>query len=54
MDAKPLGPRCLTLSEPRGIGPSILAKKLPRQLPQTMTARNLRTVAALHEKAADT
>lgn len=36
-----------TLHTPGGIGRSKLAEKLPRLLPAPMTARNLRTVAAL-------
>lgn len=40
-----VGPRRLTLHTPAGIGRSRLAAKLP--LPGPMTARNLRTIAAL-------
>jgi len=41
-----------TLHTPAGVGTSKLAGKLPRLLPGPMTARNLRTVAALHAMAA--
>lgn len=41
------GPR-FTLHTPAGVGMSKLAEKLPKYLPAPMTARNLRTVAALH------
>jgi uncharacterized protein (DUF1697 family) len=43
-----LGDRRFTLHTPAGFGASKLAERLPRLLPMTMTARNLRTVAALH------
>lgn len=46
-----VGPRRFTLSTPGGYGSSKLAEKLPRLLPQPMTARNLRTLAALHGMA---
>jgi uncharacterized protein (DUF1697 family) len=46
-----VGPRRFTLSTPGGYGNSKLAEKLPRLLPQPMTARNLRTLAALHGMA---
>jgi uncharacterized protein (DUF1697 family) len=42
-----IGPRRFTLHTPGGVGTSKLAEKLPRFLPAPMTARNLRTVAAL-------
>ena len=42
-----IGPRRFTLSTPGGYGTSKLAEKLPRLLPAPMTARNLRTIAAL-------
>lgn len=42
-----LGPRWVTLSTPAGIGRSRLADRLTRLLPSPMTARNLRTLAAL-------
>ncbi|MFM7443069.1 MAG: DUF1697 domain-containing protein [Tabrizicola sp.] len=42
-----IGPRRFTLHTPGGYGTSKLAEKLPRLLPQPMTARNLRTLAAL-------
>lgn len=42
-----IGPRHFTLHTPGGYGTSKLAEKLPRLLPQPMTARNLRTLAAL-------
>lgn len=43
-----IGPCRFTLHTPGGVGTSKLADKLPRLLPTPMTARNLRTVAALH------
>lgn len=43
-----LGPRRFTLHTPGGVGTSRLAEKLPKHLPAPMTARNLRSVAALH------
>jgi uncharacterized protein (DUF1697 family) len=42
-----IGPRRFTLHTPGGYGTSKLAEKLPRLLPAPMTARNLRTIAAL-------
>lgn len=42
-----VGPGRFTLHTPGGYGTSKLAEKLPRLLPQPMTARNLRTLAAL-------
>ncbi|MFN4203449.1 MAG: DUF1697 domain-containing protein [Tabrizicola sp.] len=42
-----VGPRRFTLHTPEGYGTSKLAEQLPRLLPQPMTARNLRTLAAL-------
>ena len=42
-----VGPRRFTLSTPGGYGTSKLAEKLPKLLPAPMTARNLRTIAAL-------
>ena len=47
-----IGPRRFTLHTPGGYGTSKLAERLPRLLPQPMTARNLRTLAALHEMIA--
>lgn len=47
-----VGLRRFTLSTPGGYGTSKLAEKLPRLLPQPMTARNLRTLAALQEMIA--
>lgn len=46
-DAWHVGPRRFTLHTPEGFGTSKLAQRLPRLLPQPMTARNLRTLAAL-------
>jgi uncharacterized protein (DUF1697 family) len=43
-----LAPGRFTLHTPAGIGRSKLAEKLHRFLPGPMTARNLRTIAALH------
>lgn len=40
--------RRFTLYTPGGVGTSKLAARLPKLLPAPMTARNLRTVAALH------
>ncbi|MFO1203461.1 MAG: DUF1697 domain-containing protein [Tabrizicola sp.] len=48
-----VGPRRFTLHTPGGFGTSKLAEKLPRLLPQPMTARNLRTVAELDRMARD-
>jgi uncharacterized protein (DUF1697 family) len=42
-----IGPCRFTLHTPGGYGTSKLAERLPRLLPQPMTARNLRTLAAL-------
>lgn len=42
-----IGPRRFTLHTPAGVGRSKLAEKLPKLLPAPMTARNLRTIAAL-------
>lgn len=42
-----IGPRRFTLSTPGGYGTSRLAERLPKLLPAPMTARNLRTIAAL-------
>lgn len=47
-----VGPCRFTLHTPGGYGTSKLAEKLPRLLPQPMTARNLRTIAALQEMIA--
>lgn len=47
-----IGPRRFTLHTPGGYGASRLAERLPRLLPAPMTARNLRTIAALHAIAA--
>ena len=52
-DAWSIGPGRFTLHTPGGIGRSKLAEKLPRLLPSPMTARNLRTIAALAAMAAD-
>ncbi len=46
-----IGPRRFTLHTPGGFGTSKLAEKLPRLLSGPMTARNLRTVAALQAMA---
>jgi uncharacterized protein (DUF1697 family) len=46
-DSWHVGPGRFTLHTPEGIGRSKLAEKLDRLLPGPMTARNLRTVAAL-------
>ena len=46
-----IGSRRFTLHTPGGVGTSKLAEKLPRLLPSPMTARNLRTIAALHDMA---
>lgn len=46
-----IGPRRFTLSTPGGYGTSKLAEKLPRLLPQPMTARNLRTLTAVRDLA---
>ena len=48
-----IGPRRFTLHTPGGFGTSKLAERLPRLLPQPMTARNLRTVAELDRMARD-
>lgn len=50
-DAWHIGPRRFTLHTPGGFGTSKLAERLPRLLPAPMTARNLRTIAALHAMA---
>ena len=42
-----IGPRRFTLHTPGGYGTSKLAERLPKLLPVPMTARNLRTIAAL-------
>ena len=42
-----IGPCRFTLHAPGGYGTSKLAERLPRHLPQPMTARNLRTLVAL-------
>jgi uncharacterized protein (DUF1697 family) len=47
-----IGPRRFTLHTPGGFGTSKLAERLPRLLPKPMTARNLRTLAALQEMIA--
>lgn len=47
-----IGPCRFTLHTPGGYGTSKLAEKLPRLLPAPMTARNLRSVAALCAMAA--
>jgi uncharacterized protein (DUF1697 family) len=52
-DGWQVGPRRLTLHTPDGIGRSKLAEKLPKYLPSPMTARNLRTIAALHAMLTD-
>jgi uncharacterized protein (DUF1697 family) len=46
-----IGQRRFTLHTPGGFGRSRLAEKLPRLLPVPMTARNLRTLAALQDMA---
>lgn len=46
-----IGPRRFMLHTPGGFGTSKLAERLPRLLPQPMTARNLRTVAELDRMA---
>lgn len=46
-----IGPCRFTLHTPGGFGTSKLAERLPRLLPQPMTARNLRTVAELDRMA---
>jgi uncharacterized protein (DUF1697 family) len=46
-----VGPRRFTLHTPGGFGRSKLAEKLPRLLPAPMTARNLRSLAALDAMA---
>jgi uncharacterized protein (DUF1697 family) len=48
-----IGLRRFTLHTPGGFGTSKLAERLPRLLPQPMTARNLRTVAELDRMARD-
>ncbi len=45
-----IGPRRFTLHTPGGYGTSTLADRLPRLLPAPMTARNLRTIAALADR----
>ena len=52
-DAWHVGPRRFTLHTPGGIGRSKLAERLDQLLPGPMTARNLRTVAALDRLLAD-
>lgn len=47
-----IGPCRFTLHTPGGYGTSKLAERLPRLLPQPMTARNLRTLAALQDMIA--
>jgi uncharacterized protein (DUF1697 family) len=47
-DSWHIGPCRFTLHTPGGYGTSKLAEKLPRLLPKPMTARNLRTLEALH------
>ncbi len=47
-----IGPGRFTLHTPGGYGTSKLAERLPRLLPKPMTARNLRTLAALQEMIA--
>ncbi len=47
-----VGASRFTLHTPGGFGVSKLAEKLPRLLPKPMTARNLRTLAALREMIA--
>ena len=47
-----IGPHRFTLHTPGGYGTSKLAEQLPRLLPKPMTARNLRTLAALREMIA--
>jgi uncharacterized protein (DUF1697 family) len=51
-DGWAVGPRRFTLHTPGGFGTSKLAEKLPKFLPAPMTARNLRTVAALRAMVA--
>ena len=46
-----IGQRRFTLHTPGGFGTSKLAERLPRLLPQPMTARNLRTLAELDRMA---
>lgn len=48
-----IGPRRFTLHTPAGVGTSRLADRLPCLLPLPMTARNLRTVAALRALLSD-
>ena len=48
-----IGPRRFTLHTPAGFGTSKLAEKLPKHLSTPMTARNLRTLTALHALMAD-
>lgn len=47
-----VGTRRVTLHTPGGYGTSKLAERLPRLLPKPMTARNLRSIAALVEMIA--
>jgi uncharacterized protein (DUF1697 family) len=47
-----IGPCRFVLHTPGGFGASKLAERLPRLLPKPMTARNLRTLAALREMIA--
>ncbi len=42
-----IGPRRITLHTPAGVGASRLMERLPRLIGVPMTARNLRTIAAL-------
>jgi uncharacterized protein (DUF1697 family) len=51
-DGWALTERRFTLHTPAGIGRSRLADRLQKVLPGPMTARNLRTIAALHRIAA--
>jgi uncharacterized protein (DUF1697 family) len=48
-----IAPRRFTLCTPAGFGRSKLADRLPRLLPAPMTARNVRTIAALHAMLAE-
>jgi uncharacterized protein (DUF1697 family) len=48
-----VGPGRMTLHTPGGIGRSKLAERLDKLLPSPMTARNLRTVAALSRMAGE-
>lgn len=51
-DAWHIGPGRFTLNTPAGVGTSKLAARLPKLLEESTTARNLRTVGALHAMAA--